>query len=593
MKKNIYNKVKTLVIGLAAATVAAGTFTSCNDFLDIEAHDLVTLENYWKEKADVTSAIASCSSGMETYAVISRMMIWGEFRSENITDNSPTTEDKDADLSRLLKENITASNGYTYWGDFYTVINRCNTVLQYAPQVAASDPAYTQDQLNANIAEVTALRALCYFYLIRTFRDVPYTSEAYIDDTKEQNLAQTPFNAVLDSCIASLEDVKDMALKKYPESDMAAYNTSRVTQNFIYALLCDMYLWKQDYDNCIKYANLIVSSKLQDAKDNKYSESDFANFAGYPLIDSYNRGDYGNDFNKIFVDGNSMESIFELYFDGDSYNLWNGPVSNFYGAENSNPPYVMPTTYVSQLSSGLPSTLVHGDRSKGYDGRLFENIVYDMEGNAKYINKYTAANSLTLQSSNKPYQNAMYGARYGVYGSSYASRNNSNYIIYRLSDIMLLKAEAFALKISTDGQIEEGTQDYNYLDSAFTIVQAVNNRALLEYPTKSHSLDISDYTSKTLILNEVYQERNRELMFEGKRYFDLVRRAMRENDTKYLRENVSNKNSSTASFVKDKLQRMDAIFWPVNLDELKANPNLQQNSAFGSGENNSYTNSAN
>jgi hypothetical protein len=33
---------------------------------------------------------------------------------------------------------------------------------------------------------------------------------------------------------------------------------------------------------------------------------------------------------------------------------------------------------------------------------------------------------------------------------------------------------------------------------------------------------------------------------------------------------------------------MDAIYWPYNLNELKVNPNLKQNPAFGSGENQSY-----
>jgi hypothetical protein len=36
------------------------------------------------------------------------------------------------------------------------------------------------------------------------------------------------------------------------------------------------------------------------------------------------------------------------------------------------------------------------------------------------------------------------------------------------------------------------------------------------------------------------------------------------------------------------MKKMDAIYWPYNLDEIKVNPHLHQNSAFGSGENSSY-----
>ena len=77
-------------------------------------------------------------------------------------------------------------------------------------------------------------------------------------------------------------------------------------------------------------------------------------------------------------------------------------------------------------------------------------------------------------------------------------------------------------------------------------------------------------------------------MFEGKRFFDLVRRSQRDGNTDYLRSNVSNKSVDIKSTIESKMQKMDAIYWPYNLDEIKANPNLKQNSAFGSGENSSY-----
>ena len=193
-----------------------------------------------------------------------------------------------------------------------------------------------------------------------------------------------------------------------------------------------------------------------------------------------------------------------------------------------------------------------------------------------------------LTSSDSPYKTAYYGGLWGTYDNDKVSRNKSNFIIYRLSDIMLLKAEALAQKINTEGAILENTDDYKTLQEAFTIVDGVNKRSLIEPTPYKHVLNISNYASKSLITNLIYDERNRELMFEGKRYFDLVRRAMREENTEYLSNKVTNKDAQTASVVKSKMQRMDAIFWPYNLNELKANPKLKQNPAFGSGENNSY-----
>ena len=81
-------------------------------------------------------------------------------------------------------------------------------------------------------------------------------------------------------------------------------------------------------------------------------------------------------------------------------------------------------------------------------------------------------------------------------------------------------------------------------------------------------------------------------MFEGKRWFDLVRRSMREGNTDYLTRETIKKHSSNSSVVQNKLAKMDAIFWPYNIDDLKVNKNLIQNPAFGSGEDDSYTNTA-
>lgn len=237
--------------------------TSCSDFLEIEPLNEIVLENFWNEKADVNDIIAGCYSGMQSDAMIRRMIIWGEARSENIGAGLNSTND--ANLLNVLNENIMATNGYTSWDGFYNIINRCNTVIKYAPQVAANDPSYTESELQANIAEMVALRSLCYFYLIRTFRDVPYSTEAFTDDDQKFDLPATKFDVVLDSLINDLERVKDQAVKYYPTTT-PLYQTGRITQDAIHAMLCEMYLWKKDYQKCIYYADLVINSKKTDRK---------------------------------------------------------------------------------------------------------------------------------------------------------------------------------------------------------------------------------------------------------------------------------------------------------------------------------------
>ena len=58
--------------------------TGCSDFLEIEPLNEIILEKFWTEKADVDGIIAGCYSGMQSQDVVKRMMVWGEFRSDNI-----------------------------------------------------------------------------------------------------------------------------------------------------------------------------------------------------------------------------------------------------------------------------------------------------------------------------------------------------------------------------------------------------------------------------------------------------------------------------------------------------------------------------
>ena len=199
---------------IVCAICAICGLSSCSDFLEIEPQNEIILEKFWNEKADVDAIVAGCYSGLQSEAVIKRMMVWGEFRSDNIGPGNNVTSD--GSLEKILKENIDAKNTYTDWSGFYQVINRCNTVIKYAPGVAAEDPAYTESELQANIAEMVGLRSLCYFYLIRAFRDVPYSTMAFTDDDQTMDLPATKFDAVLDSLINDLESVKGFAVKRYP-----------------------------------------------------------------------------------------------------------------------------------------------------------------------------------------------------------------------------------------------------------------------------------------------------------------------------------------------------------------------------------------
>ena len=593
MKKMIYNIKKIGLMGLMGFMGMMNT--GCSDFLEIEPLNEIIFDKFWTEKADVDGIIAGCYSAMQDENVVKRMMVWGEFRSDNIGIGKNI--DRDASLEKVLKENIDAKNAYTTWDMFYNVINRCNTVMKYAPGVAAKDPAYTQSELNTNLAEMVGLRSLCYFYLIRAFRDVPYVTEPYTDDDQEMELPATKFDDVLDSLIVSLEGVKDQAVKRYPTTS-PLYQTGRITQDAIYAMLCEMYLWKKDYQNCIKYADLIVESKKLIAEENrlssKTSSSSTSNtqeerFNGFPLISDYiSSGYYGEAYEKLFgyddyAKTYNQEIIFQLIFDDtpiSSSMTSNNAVGTFYGNRTDAVGLVAPADFLlEEVTTAIESyskRVVFAASNKLVDSRLYENCNTEN----KSIHKFTTR-SITINATQTTKVTASYGSLYS------ANDIGSNWIIYRLTDIMLLKAEALT-QMLREGSDQE-TIDYNtpILDQAFTLVNAVNKRSVCEQQLVD-TLVRTDYGTKSQMETLVFQERQRELMFEGKRWFDLVRLCQRNGNTQALSEAALRKVTTGGSIIANKLTKMDAIYWPYNYEELKVNSKLEQNPAFSSGENDSY-----
>ena len=574
--------------------------TGCSDFLEIKPQNEIILEDFWNEKADVEAVIAGCYSGLQSEGAIKRMMVWGEFRSDNIGPGSNVQQD--GSLEKLLKENIDAKNGYTTWKDFYDVINRCNTVIKYAPGVAANDPAYTESELQANIAEMVALRSLSYFYLIRAFRDVPFSREAYIDDDQTMDLPATKFNDVLDSLIYDLEGVKNTAVKRYPVTK-EMYQTGRITQDAIHALLCELYLWKKDYQNCVRYADLVIESKKAIYEENRkkrttssslQSTSDVEDrFNGFPLVSNSTSTNYfGDAYTTVFgsdrsnIDEKNQEIIFQLVFSDDPQGTGmpaNGAANSFYGNSQSTTGLVAPSDYIySQIEASGQDRKVFADKNKMFDSRIYSNCLYrgsSSSNSNKSINKYTTSTIDIYAAGTTP--EASYGSKYSQ------NQNGSNWIIYRLPDIMLLKAEALTQMMREGSDTETSEYNKSLLDRAFTLVNAINKRSLCQTQL-TDTLVRTNYSSKGDMENLVLQERQRELMFEGKRWFDLVRVSQRTGNTQTLASAALQKATTGAGLISNHLAKMDAIYWPYNLDEMKVNLNLVQNPAFGSGEDESY-----
>ena len=337
-----------------AAVVALGA-ASCADFLEIEPRDIVTEDNFWNEKADIDQMVAGCYASMQSEDFINRCIVWGELRSDNIYPGA-NVENDHYDLYQALRENLLSTNQFTKWGSFYTVINKCNTIIRMAPVVSEKDPSYRESDVKATIAEMTALRSLCYFYLIRAFEDVPFYRESVQQEDEVKYLPASTFDYILKEIISDLENVKADAIARYPITNQdnigRSYNSNcnRITRYGIDAMLCDMYLWSGEWDKAISAAEEILAAKAADFKE-FYSEQTGSSrnsttpremapapYGRVAYLYENTRQDPSMSFDAIFGTGNSFESIFELSFNYSSSNknyVTSTGLGRLYGSSNS------------------------------------------------------------------------------------------------------------------------------------------------------------------------------------------------------------------------------------------------------------------
>jgi starch-binding outer membrane protein, SusD/RagB family len=519
-------------ITIAIVTLLVSGLTSCNDWLDLKPESEIILDEFWQSEADVESVLASCYRGLTEADVVYRMIVWGELRSDNVVNGSNFPNAR-YDMQRILEGDITPTNAYASWGGFYAVINYCNNLLYYAPYVLERDYNFTQADLQRLQAEVYAIRALSYFYLVRSFRDVPLILEASIDDTQDYDKTKATESEVIAQIIKDL-----LEAKKYARVDFGskASNKGRITKAAVNSILADVYLWNGQYDESIAACNEVLDNK------------------SYKLVDA------SLMLSQVFYIGNSTESIFELQFKDRV--LENTPVMNLYGI-GSEP--------LGEFS--FPVTLAHAYFDDGsIEIGAYSPFVYRVSTTIIESENDIRSKDFYRHSGGKFYvfKYAGIGRQESPMGhSTYRYRNStSNWIIYRLSDIILMKAEALVQK----GKAVP-TAATPYLQEAVELVNIPYLRANHEDGTDS--LKLMNYQSANDVELLVLRERQRELMFEGKRWYDLVRYSKREGSTSTMNQFLMYKNPGGTGNVGAPVP--DAMYMPISKRELEANKKLKQN----------------
>lgn len=550
--------------------------TSCVDTVLLPDNKTVK-EDYWKTKAEVTAMVGGAYQAMTNSNIIQRLIVWGDYRSDELTPVTSISNSTMDALNEIDGVNIQTTNIFATWSQFYSVINDCNVVLENAGEVMKIDPSYTEGDYLTDRSQMLALRSLCYFYLVRNFRDVPYITTAYENSSQPMDVPQSAPDSVLDGCIRDLQEAEQNALDPMAYSNWR--RTGYINRDAIDAILADIYLWRgsvhhsaSDYQQCVAYCDKVIASK----KANHVKAPGEVEDKEYPLAD----GDMA--YNDLFIVQNAEESIFELQFDGN--NNSNSALCQMYykyASNSSTNGYLKVATVLGETSP------VYVNNNKGItsDYRMKNNVYSAGSNSGNYDVRKMVAQTSIMGDPNSTTQSRDGGRASGDYAQ--------NYIFYRLSDVMLMKAEALTALSSDD--------DDPQLRQAFNLVQAVNSRSIYESSLGSDSLKFAYYNSRSSMEELVLNERLRELSFEGKRWYDLMRYNYRHitpsdysktfyqlsqegytfpKNSEAMLNLVTRKYTSGGEAAKAKMKEETKLYMPINHADIVVNFNLHQNPAY-------------
>ena len=466
-------KNKFYKISIASALLLGIGFTnvSCNNenIEDVKYLGAFPTDNFFRNEQECFFALVGTYDVLRKYSSgFENMVTFFNAGSDDFYAGGGTPTDG-AGIQGLsnyqINPNIIPAS---YWRDYYQGISRANVLIEKIPQADMSDTVK-----NRFSAEAKTLRALYYFELVRMFGNIPLI-------VKEIKATDDYYNIPQASRASVYAQIEADLLAAIPALPMKVSGTERgrLTQGAAKALLGKVYL----YDNKKSEA----AAQFADVNGTPGDTNPY----GYKLVPN---------FAELWVTDNKFtsESILEVMHTNQGSTDW--PVWG-HGEDEGNSICIMvsPRGY-SRVTNDAPD-VVAGWAFDVVTEDLFNFMQSDPRLNASILNvkalkqqgkaNYAPANMDTGYFLNKYMPTT--DEKSTLPGPSELNYRQ-NYIVMRLADTYLMEAEA----LNGSGA------------RAQALLDAVRTRAGL--------------ASVPVSLQAVKDERRRELIGEGHRWFDLVR----------------------------------------------------------------------
>ena len=524
MKKSILIKNKGLLSVVIALLLL---LTDCT--LDEEVYSIYTPDTYYDNETQVLSSLSGIyrnfcllSQGGQPYRVIElsadQLMIPGRSNGWWVSET----------FYQLMEHTWTADLNYRPYGSFFSIVGQTNALI-------ASLELSNLDGLDNAKAELRSLRAYAYFLLMDLYGNVPIFTAAKVEaaDLPKQNTRVEVFDFIVSELTDALTDLPS-------QNDVGSEYYGRFTKEAAYSLLATIYLNAEiytgtaHYDDVLTYTNLVINSGA------------YSLLTDYAEVFAYDNEENAEQiFSGVYtpnITGGLGQAFTIKNLPGISGGLFDLPYTpqNGYAVRQGLLDLYEDQDVRKKMFLGGCGPLI--DPRNG-DTVMVENVVTDANSTLYELGISTSGPvpyitvALTALR-DQPLNAGIRWLKWGLDPDTNGGQDNNDFAFLRYADVLLMKAEAL---LRSGGDI----------DDAIALINQVRDRS------NASSLE-------TLTLDDIIDERGRELCFEMTRRRDLIRFGK-------FTESWEFKDDDDGSF---------RTLFPIPPSELSSNPNLVQNPGY-------------
>ncbi|GHT76626.1 hypothetical protein FACS189413_07880 [Bacteroidia bacterium] len=509
--------------------------SSCNDLLDVDSNQYAT--------GDEHRLASPNDSVYSIFGVLSKLQevggnyfVLGELQG----DLADVTVSSDRYLREInAHEPLSKDNPYADITPYYSVINNCNYII------ARMDTVIKNSALLPDYAAAVKIRAWTYFQLAKNYSSVRYYTKPVLDVESAAGLSKQPLlslEQVIDELIPQVEAVVGIREPAYTRGDRTIPSAE--------FLLGDLYLWKGEgyYEKAATYYKKMME------KDNFYI--------------------CNRTFANTYVDGGVSTSWFAIFMPGyigysNSYEVTNGII--YHSSKGySNPVAKMCITDVSVRASSLAIDNWYAQKNNNPHSPEAVSLLGDIRWYGSVGTAYYSSNVIPTPGQietpviDKYWTDTIYGGRIILERAATFTLRYAEAINRLGKPTMALAALNYGLKPATiadpnivnSSEAADGSYIVDFNHTSYANNLGVRGRAgLMPYTFPSNLASLQD--SILFVEDVILEEAALETAFEGNRYSDLVRVALRR-----IKEDEANNRDFLADMIAKKFISNPKSYFP-------------------------------